>query len=208
MARIGNLLDGGQGVLGNMILYRMNGKNYIRKRPKHINDQKSPAQLAQRQRMQMVIGFLQKFSEPIRFTFASEAVGRTAWQAAQSYNLRHALTGDYPDFQIDYSKALLSRGPLPLPESCSVDLHPEGFRVQWVNSPEAGRKHSGDFLVVIVLFPGAPVCSYLLTDTRRSEGQYVWKTNRPMTQDPLPDVWIAFRNVRMTKWSDSRWVQR
>jgi hypothetical protein len=186
----------------------MNGKNYIRKRPKQINDQKSPAQLAQRQRMQTVISFLQKFSDPIRFTFASEAAGRTAWQAAQSYNLRHGLTGDYPDIRIDYSKALLSRGPLPLPESCSVALHPEGFLVQWVNGPEADGKHSGDFLMVIILLPGVTVCNYLLTDTRRSAGQYVWKTNRPMTQDTLPDVWIAFRNVRMTKWSDSLWVQQ
>ncbi len=86
---------------------------------------------------------------------------------------------------------------------CAVAVHPEGFRVQWVNSPEADRNHGCDFLVVIILFPGVTVCNYLLTDTRRSEGQYVWKTNRPMTQDPLPDVWIAFRNVRMTKWSNS-----
>ncbi len=119
MERIGNLPEGRPGVLGNMILYMMNGKNYIRKRPIHINDQKSSAQLAQRQRMQTVIGFLQKFSEPIRFAFASEAAGRTAWQAAQSCNLRHALTGDYPDFQTDYSKALLSRGPFPLRGGCT-----------------------------------------------------------------------------------------
>lgn len=207
MARIGNLLDGGQGVLGNMILYRMNGKNYIRQRPKRINDKKSPAQLAQRQRMQVMISFLRKFSEPIRFTFASEAVGRTSWQAAQSYNLRHALTGDYPDFRIDNGKALLSRGPLPLPESCSVAVHPEGFQVQWINGPETDGKSGGDYLVVIVLFPGATTCNYFFTETRRFAEQYVWKTNRPVTQDTLPDVWIAFRNVRMTQWSDSRWVE-
>jgi hypothetical protein len=87
---------------------------------------------------------------------------------------------------------------LPLPESCSVVLHPEGFRVQCGEWPEADGKHGGDFLVVIILFPGVTVCNYLLTDTRRSAGQYVWKTNRPMTQDTLPDVWIAFRNTRMT----------
>jgi hypothetical protein len=49
----------------------MKGNNYMRKMPKQINDKKSPAQMAQRQRMQTRISFLQKFSEPIRVTVAS-----------------------------------------------------------------------------------------------------------------------------------------
>ena len=60
--------------------------------------------LAQRERMQVMNGFLNSFRELFRTTFAAEAERRTAVQAAQSYHMCNALTGEYPHITVDKGK--------------------------------------------------------------------------------------------------------
>src|SRR5690554_1239792 len=85
MARSNNLYENTQGKIGNLIFYQLNGSGYVRTRPSHYKDRKSPAQLEQRQRLSVVTEFLRSFGSLLRITFASEAIGRSAMQEAQSY---------------------------------------------------------------------------------------------------------------------------
>ncbi len=206
MAKIDNLFESGQGKLGNLVFYKVGGKGRVRTRAEHFRDRKSPAQLAQRQRLQVVNGFLKPFREAIRITFAGEALGRTAFQAAQSHIMRNALVGEYPDIYVDKSKALLSRGTIPLPVSASVKSHPEGLLVEWGNGEEAVGKAAGDTLVVMGLFEPDSSCLYQFTAISRSDGRYLWMLSRQGQEESLPDVWIAFRNRQETQMSDSMYI--
>ncbi len=208
MAKIENILDGGKGKLGNLVFYKMNGSSYVRTRPAKYRDRKSPAQLAQRQRMQVVISFLRSFRDLVRVTFAAEATGRTALQAAQSYNMRHALAGEYPDIRIDKSKVLLSRGPLPLPAGVSVTAQPEGLLIRWENGPEATGSAANDTLVVMALPGDTGNGIHDFTSVRRSEGEYLWRLPQPVQANNLEGVWMAFRNLKLTSMSDSIWINR
>jgi hypothetical protein len=203
MAKLDNLLEGGQGSLGNLVFYKMHGRNYVRTKPEQYRDKKSPAQLAQRQRLQTVISFLRPFKDVLRITFASGAVGRSAIQAAQSYNMRNALEGEYPDIKIDKSKVLLSSGSQPLPSGASVSAHPDGLLIEWKNGEEATGSAASDTLIVIAFAASAERIDYKFTDTSRSEGRFVWNTKLNVSEVALPDVWIAFRSRQMTKMSDS-----
>lgn len=203
MARIDNLLQGGEGSLGNLILYKMNGKNYVRTKPSQYRDKKSPAQLAQRQRLQVISKFLTLFREPLRVTFAAEAEGRSALQAAQSYNMRNALAGEYPGIYVDKNKVLLSTGPLPVPARASVKIHPEGLLIEWDNGKDGSKSASGNILVVMALSGKEDWCEYKFTGVSRSTGKYIWKLNFPIEENDLPDVWIAFQNARTKQMSDS-----
>ena len=166
MARIDNLLDSGQGGLGSLVFYKMNGKNYVRTKPVHYRDAKSPGQLAQRQRLQVVTGFVGRFKDLIRVTFAAEAVGRSALQAAQSVNMRNALTGEYPNISINKSRALLSKGPLPLPLSVSVQVQQGELLIEWENGEEASGTNVYDTLVVMALTDDSATGEYRFTDIR------------------------------------------
>lgn len=203
MAKIGNLLDSGHGSVNSLVFYRMNGRSYVRSKPARYRDSKSPAQMAQRQRLQTVNRFLKAFREPLRITFAEEAIGRSALQAAQSYNMRNALTGEYPDIRIEKSRALLSRGPLPLPAGVLVTEHPEGFLISWENGTEASGRRAGDTLVVMALFSGEEAGIHEFTGTPRSKGEHLWKTSRTASANEKPDVWIAFRDPKNSSMSDS-----
>lgn len=203
MSEINNLFDGGKGSLGNLVFFRRLGKTYVRTKPVQVRDPKTPAQLAQRQRMQAVNRFLKPFSALIRITFTPDAAGRTALHTAQSYNMRHGLMGEYPGIHIDYSKALLSRGPLPLPAIVTVASHPDGLLIEWQNGEEAAGRSSHDTLVVMAWSEAAAWGDYKFSEVRRQEGRYVWKPALPLDENEIPPVWIAFRNQEQTQVSES-----
>ena len=46
-------------------------------------------------------------------SFRGFAVRMTGTNSAFSYNLKNAITGTYPDYLVDYSLALVSRGDMP-----------------------------------------------------------------------------------------------
>ena len=204
MAKIEDLFDAGRGRLGNLVVYKMNGMNIIRTKPEHYSDRKSPTQLAQRQRLKAVNDFMRPFLKLIRITFPPKIVGRTARAEAQSYMMRNALAGEYPNIYVDKSRALLSRGPLPIAVSATVTAQAEGLLIEWENDADAVRLHPNDTLVVMALAADGGTADYRFTNTRRSEGRFAWK---PALPDGTVDVWIAFRNQMQTEMSDSLWVK-
>jgi hypothetical protein len=168
-----------------LIFYKVGDHHYVRTRAEQFHDRKSPAQMAQRQRMQVMNRFLGSFRELFRITFAGEAGGRMAMQAAQSYNMRNALAVEYPDIYIDKSRVLLSHGPLPMPVSATVTAQPEGLLIEWGNSPDAVLQHPSDTLVVMVFSPETGSSDYRFTEARRSEGSYLWKPALPISDGTL-----------------------
>ena len=203
MATINHIFDSGQGKLGNLVLYKVNGQGRVRTRAEHFNDRRSPAQLAQRQRMQAVNSFLKPFRDLIRITYAAEAGGSSAVHAARAYHMRHALTGEYPDISVDKGRALLSRGPLPVSLNAKVSVQEEGLLIEWENCPEDEREHAHDTLVVVALFTEKGRAGYHFTDTRRTCGSYVLK---PARMQGNADVWISFRKRDQTLMSNSMYL--
>lgn len=207
MAKIGdNIMGAGQGKIGDVVIYSMHGKNFMRSKPSKYTDRKSEAQLAQRAKMQAVTGFMSPFRELIRKTYAGEAVGRAPYHAAKSEIMRKAVSGAYPDFSIDKLLVLLSKGPLPLPVEVSVALKDGGLLVEWSYSSEAEKRNSRDTLVVIAQNPDTGDCEYKFTGARRADKNYQWMLNIPVSQNQQPDLWIAFRNPEETEMSDSVYV--
>lgn len=200
MAKIQDLFDAGRGKLGNLVVYKMKGQSIIRTKPEHYHDRKSPAQLAQRQRMKVVNEFLHPFLDLIRLTFPPQKVGRTARSEAQSYIMRNALAGEYPNSYVDKSRALLSHGPLPVPVSATVASGPDGLLIEWENDAEATRRHPNNTLVVMAVQEESNHGTYNFTDVKRTEGRYTWKPS--LSAGPVA-VWIAFRNQEQTEMSNS-----
>jgi hypothetical protein len=90
-----------------------------------------------------------------------------------------------------------------VPVSATVTTQAEGLLIEWENDPEAARRNPYDTLVVMAMAEKSGYTDYRFTDTRRSEGRYVWK---PALPTGTVDVWIAFRNQGQTEMSESFWV--
>jgi len=106
------ILGGISGKIGNVVGGSWKGIDYLRIMPASIANPKTPAQVDQRSKFVTVIKFLQPMVDFIRVGFKLYAVKMTQFNNAMSYNLKNAITGTYPDYAIDYSKALVSRGSL------------------------------------------------------------------------------------------------
>ncbi|RKE04112.1 DUF6266 family protein [Marinifilum flexuosum] len=190
------LLISGGGSIGNLVFYTRNGNTYARTKPSQYRDKKSQAQLAQRKKFDVVLRFLKKFKVLLRIGFAGEAIGRSAFQAAQSYHLKHAVKGEYPDIEFDYSKSKLCSGNVKFPEQVSISKAEDHILIEW-EMPEV--KNMNDTLIVAA--STSIRCDYQITGVRRSMMKFKWFTN--LSDYTGLHVWVAFRNEKESDVSDS-----
>lgn len=201
MARYNNINEGSSGRVGNVVTYQMYGKSYMRSLPGQYKDKKSERQLAQRQKMQLVNGFLGPYKDVLRVTFQKEALGRSAYMAAKSYNMLQAIGGDYPEQYIDYSKALVSIGSVPLPPEASVERTDEGLSLQWKDD---GQGSPFDTLFIISNVRGQYTTVYRNTEAVRRDESYMWKWE--LGETDKYDIWLVFRDYKERDFSNSKWL--
>ena len=77
------------------------------------NTSNSELQKEVRSKFTTVVDLLKSINPVIKIGWAKVAKNMTPMNAAMSYHLKNAVTGDYPDYEIDYQKVIISRGNLP-----------------------------------------------------------------------------------------------
>nr|WP_321450817.1 DUF6266 family protein [uncultured Carboxylicivirga sp.] len=201
MARYKSINEGSSGRIGNVVTYQMYGKSYMRSLPGQYRDRKSEAQLAQRQKMQLINDFLGPYKDVLRITFVKEAIGRSAYMAAKSYNMLYAIVGEYPNQIIDYSKAIVSKGNVLLPKEAKVTKVQEGLLFEWELDDQADPF---DTLLVIANIRGQYNTHFKFTGVERREGSFLWKWDGMGTEKY--DIWLVFRDYMERGFSDSLWL--
>jgi len=201
MAKFNNINEGSSGKIGSVVTYQMYGKSYMRSLPGSYRDAKSDKQLAQRQKMNLVLDFLRPFKDLIRLTFKEEAVGCSAFQSAQSFNLKSGIKGAYPEQEIDFESALLSKGSVSVPQQVRVLEMQDGLLFEW---DRQGDENKNDTLVVMARWRGTFNVACKMTGVKRGDRTYNWKVDG-LDSRPL-DVWIAFRDCKERGFSNSKYV--
>lgn len=107
------ILGGFSGKVGTVIGGNWKGIDYMRSKASKRNFIPSPKQFEQQLKFALVMRFLQPMSALLEKSFSDFAIQKTGINSAFAYNFSNAITGTFPDFAIDYSKALVSRGNLP-----------------------------------------------------------------------------------------------
>jgi hypothetical protein len=188
MAQLKNgLLGGLSGVIGSYSGYVLNERYVFRSRPIPSKQPPSTKQLANRQAMKIVNRFLKVCTPFVRIGFAGAAKVNPmpAYSHAIAYQIKHALKGEYPNLQLDYSKVLLSTGPLPLHGvNASVQLAAKQLNFSW----EATAIHSNDHVMLLAYCPECDEAVYELCGAKRSAGHEIL---------PLPKHWM---NRQVETW--------
>ena len=166
-----NKSGGKQGLNGNIIISSWKGIDYIRSSPETIRDPKTPGQLAQRRKFALINSIISPLLPFIRIGFGSNSGRRTAYNAAISYNLKHALKGDPSNPEIDFQKVAFSRGPFPVVENAecrSVGRH--SVQLSWKAEPIPARASPNDRIMAILYNETKRESTYFLQLALRSEG--------------------------------------
>lgn len=107
--------------LGSAIGHYVDGQNVLTALPHPSNKPPTLKQLHQQGRFGLMTRVLSYIGDLIRIGFATaKKRNQSAMNAAVAYNLANAVTGVYPDFEIDYPELLFSKGRLDVGVDAAV----------------------------------------------------------------------------------------
>lgn len=111
MARIkSGILGPVSGAIGPVVGAIDGGENTLRTKPKESAGTADNKSLPQNIKIPMMRKFLKKINAGIELGYHNVKTNLTAQNQAMSINVTQAIVGKHPNFSIDYSKVLISKG--------------------------------------------------------------------------------------------------
>ncbi|TKC09161.1 DUF6266 family protein [Pedobacter frigoris] len=166
------------GKLGNLISYDRLGENVVRMKTRKPKRKKprTPAQQAVNIRFSLVKSFVSAGKDFISVGFAADVKGTTRIpeNGAVSYNLKHAVIGEFPDFQLDFENVLVSKGKLPTPEYAAVTREGNLLKFTWSTTDHDSYPRNRDQAMMFAYFPGtndSVNTEFITNGALRSKGQ-------------------------------------
>lgn len=130
-----------KGKVGNLVWYTMYGKNVIRMAPSKRTGEKTEKERNNTGKFAKVQAFMKPISAFLKLGFKDYGTKTGGYRAAVSYALNHAVTGEYPDQQVDPELVRISGGDLHAPVSSEVVMD-ENYLLRFSWSTETGTKGS------------------------------------------------------------------
>src|SRR5690554_407103 len=207
MGKLKKGIHGGiSGKVGNVVGAYWKDIYYVRSLPKKVNNPRTKSQVKQRTKFTETIELLSTITPFIRVSFREYSSGRlTAFNAATSYNVKHAATEVDDTILLDYSKVLVSRGSLYPASAIKAEMVDDQLHFSWDTTLEENAR-STDLVMLVVYNSTKKEAITTLCAAQRSSG---------ITQMLLPPTWlgdiihpyIAFRSVNGEIVSDSIYLR-
>jgi hypothetical protein len=147
------VLGGFSGKVGVVVGGSWKGISYMRGLAQNVKNPRTPAQIGQRTKFGLAIRQLKPLTALLRTGWKQYADGMSAFNAAMSYTLANAITGSYPDYRIDPSMMLISRGSLTPASSAGATVAAGNITVKWSDNSGAGSAAQTDRALIAVLNP-------------------------------------------------------
>lgn len=101
------------GTIGNTVGASWRQIDYMRSLPKPSKKPATPLQLAQRAKFALAVSFLQPMKWILNIGFNDKKRGRsTGYNRGLQLFISEAITGAYPDFEIDFQQVSISKGSM------------------------------------------------------------------------------------------------
>lgn len=191
------------GKLGPIVIYMLNGRSVARTigKPGKISDK----QRANHQAMSVTMEYLKEMVESINHGFGIQAKGtiKNAFNLATSYNKKQALQGEYPNLSVNYSKVVLSQGPVIAPQATTMVKVENGVEVTW--NPYHDKFSKKDDVVMIMLYKDSEINNGAINRfyaAQRSDGKCFIPCQRVELDEPL-EGYMFFKSNDGKKVSDS-----
>jgi len=168
---------------------------------------RSIAQIANEQKMKFLNAVLKPFYPYLAVGFQNLAIRKTAISAAYSMNYHQALNGVYPNLSIDYSKFMISAGPLPGLPGATVSLSAvDTLQVDWQQSNDAQARYN-DQIMLVVYCPELNQADGFIGVAIRREHQCSLKIRENMQGKAL-EVYVGVTSFDRKKISNSQYLGR
>ncbi|WP_316842387.1 DUF6266 family protein [Pedobacter gandavensis] len=204
------------GKVGNVVGYVRLGTDCVRNLPIKSNKPRTQGQREVNHKFQMgreLISQMQEFIN-VGYRIAAEGTGKTAQNLATSWIIKEVISGEHPNFEMDYSQLMLSKGDLPLAEQPVVEYVYPNLRFQWTVPAELDLKYERDQVMMLAYHPNLKHTSFTLSGNRRKVGEdelFVtpmadYKEVNP--EDDFVETYISFISDDRRRISDSIYTGR
>ncbi len=197
------ILGAFSGKIGTVVGSSWKGIEYMRSLPKPSSKAPSEQQMIQRAKFALVTGFFRPASALINLGYQSLAQGKSGYNVATADFIADAIIGAYPDFDIDYSKVLFSKGTLTGAYGVAVGSETGLVRVSWDDNTNSGTAKATDKMVILVYNASKGQFVYnLSTGAERSAGEDTLTMPSEFMGDTV-QVWTAFMTPDKKTFSTS-----
>jgi hypothetical protein len=145
------ILGGFSGKVGTVIGGSWKGISYMRSQAQSVKNPRTDGQLSQRSKFALALSFLKPMTDIVRTGFKLYANKQTAFNAAMSYTLANAISGDYPDYELNFDSALISRGSLTSATNGAATTAGGSVTVTWDDNTGVGTAKATDKALIVVL---------------------------------------------------------
>ncbi|MDD2985488.1 DUF6266 family protein [Flavobacterium sp.] len=207
MGKIGKgILGGVSGKVANVVGANWKGIDYIRAKPLSVRNPRTDLQVNQRTKFALVLRFLQPNLNFIKVGYKNFSVKKSQFNSAMSYILNNAISGTYPNYLIDYSLALLSRGSLSGALNPVFDLSTAGqVEFSWDDNSGEGSALATDKVMAVVYNPLKGESVFITGGALRSDLTQVIQIPNSYSGDEL-EMFIGFINDAGTQLSNSVYI--
>ena len=168
-----------RGKVGDAIVTKWKGIDVVKDVPtkKSRKQKEKLSEQPQNLRLALVSSFLKNFNACLAIGFWQKTGRLPAYQRAVQYNLKHAVIGEYPNYELEFSKLTWAMGKREMAWGCTLSLiAAQQFRVEW-EIPPTSR----------VNVIGADI-GYILTHISRAEKSDDIQVHQVRRNDLLLDV--------------------
>jgi len=204
MATTSYLGDSLRGTLGNIVVYTLRGKTVYRSKPGPRKNGPSPGQAIQQTKFGLMMKFLKPVCPLLRETFALSAPTMSGFNKALSYNINNAITGDYPDFRINYPMVMMGYGDLPAAAATKVS-EKEGFlEIRWTDHEGLTKARSSDLAFIALYSETKKDWIFQMEGPKRSEGDL--KIDIKSFGSGTVHLWLGFRSAKNKQVSNGIYI--
>jgi len=157
------------GRIGSIVYSSWNGIRYVKSLPRKTKKRDvSPKVQIQRAKFKLAVSFVKAIASLVAITFP-DRTRTTSRNSAVSSVLQQAITGNYPDLRIEYSKVLMANGSLPLTVNPAATCTAPGvINFSWKDNAGYGKAKATDQPVLIAFCEGLNACRFMVSDALRS----------------------------------------
>jgi hypothetical protein len=182
MAQISKgILAGFSGTVGTVVGGSWRGISYMRSKPvRKKSYTPSIRQMDQQLKFRLAIDLAHSLGGLIAFSFAEKAVRKTSRNCFVSHVLKDTITGTSPQFEIDYTKVLVSSGSLEGVAGATATAGAPGRIVfTWEDNTEGGHlAKANDRAILVAHCPSLNRSWYITTGAMRSTTTYTMEVSR------------------------------
>jgi hypothetical protein len=197
------ILGGFSGKVGTVVGANWRGKDIMRSLPKKSDREPSTEQMMVRLKFKLVTQFLAPI-RPVLVKYFGQPQGfKSRRNLATAYHILEAITGDYPDYAIDYQKVIVSKGELlGLQQPTATPQATAEIALAWEDNTGQGLAKADDGLLVVVYNESRGLFETREGAAPRSSMAYTLSLPRNWVGETV-QCWIAFTSAEGKKCATS-----